>query len=372
VKDILKSIYLNFREHLLYGLGTLISENGSADVGVDRDIGKILFIRIDRIGDLVLSTPAFKAIKRTFPYCELAVLASASNQPLLIDNPYVDKIFVYDQMKGLTCKIGIIKQLREYHPDLVIDPYSDYEVKTALISFLSGAKMRVGYTGYGRETFFNIKVRTAKEKKHFVDQTLDVLEPLGIVAKDKKPDLFLTEEEKQWGRKWIKESVIGCKHIVGIHPGAYYESQRWLPERFAELANEVRKDGETDVIIFGGPGDKSLVARITSMLDENILSYVTDDIRGFVALLSCCRIFICNNSGPLHMAVAINIPTISIMGPTDKDRWMPVGKMHKVLRADDIPCIGCNLGYCEMKTHECMNSITSSMVLEAVSKVLKG
>ena len=372
MKDILKSIYLNVRKQLLHGLGMFIPDNKSGEFRSELKLGKALFIRIDRIGDLILSTPALKAIKRAFPACELAVLASASNQSLLINNPYVDRIFVYEKKNGLGNSNGIIKQLRKYCAELVIDPYADYELKSALISFFSGAKKRLGYAGYGREIFFNIKVKAAKEKKHFVDQTLDVLEPLGIATRDRKPDLFLTEEERQWGREWVKENVKGCNRIVGIHPGAHYESQRWLPERFAELANEVRKDRGTEVIIFGGPGDKRLVATISSMLDKNVVSYVTGDLRRFAALLSCCHVLACNNSGPLHMAVAINIPTISIMGPTNKDRWMPVGEIHKVLRADDIPCIGCNLGYCEMKTHECMKSITSSMVLEAVGGVLKG
>ena len=372
MKDILKSIYLNFREHLLRGVGTLIPENRSADVRVDRDIEKMLFIRIDRIGDLVLSTPAFKAIKRAFPACELAVLASASNHSVLINNPYVDRIFVYEKKNRLGNRNGIIKQLRKYNADLVIDPYPDYELKTALISFLSGAKIRVGYAGYGRETFFNIKAKTTKEKKHFVDQTLDVLEPLGIAAKDKKPDLFLTEEEKRWGRKWIKDKGVEGKLIVGVHPGAHYESRRWLPERFAELANEVRKDRETEVIIFGGPGDKRLVERISSMIEKTQISHVTDNLRRFTALLSCCHVLVCNNSGPLHLAAAINLPTVSFMGPADKHRWMPIGEIHKVFRINDLPCIGCNLGSCKLKGHDCMRLITSSMVIDAVKDCLRG
>jgi len=126
-----------------------------------------------------------------------------------------------------------------------------------------------------------------------------------------------------------------------------------------------------DVIIFGGPGDEGLVDQIRSMIYAEVPTYVGDDLRRVAVLLSCCSVFICNNSGPLHIAVSVGIPTISIMGPTNKDRWMPIGEFHEVLRIDDLPCIGCNLGYCKIKTHDCMRLITPSMVIDAVKDFMK-
>lgn len=371
VKAILKDIYLNFRKYLLRVLAILIFDKKLPDFGSGQDIQKILFIRIDRIGDLVLSTPALRALKQGFPHSELVVLVSPSNQSLLLNNPYVDKVLVYDQKKRLGDKIAIIKQLRAYGFNLAIDPYPDYELKTALIALLSGSKKRVGYASYGREVFFNIETPKIKDNQHLVDLTLEILNPLGISAKDKTPEIFLSDDEKKWARNWLKEKGVWGKPIVGIHPGGYYESQRWLPERFAELVDQLQKDRKLDLIIFGGPGEEALAKKISSMVTGELLTYVEDDIRRFAVLLSYCSVFICNNSGPLHIAVGIGIPTISIMGPTIKERWMPIGDIHKVLRIDDLPCIGCNLGYCKIKTHDCMHLITPSMVLEAVESTLE-
>lgn len=370
MKSIAKIIYLNLRRTLLSILGLFFVKR-LQDFGLEHGVNKILFIRIDRIGDLVLSTPALRALKHAIPTSDLTVLASLSNQPILINNPYVDRVIVYNQRQGLKNKIRIMKRLRKYKFDLAIDPYPDYELRTALIALLSGAKRRIGYALYGREAFFNLNGPTLVKDKHLVDLTLDIVEALGVTAKDKTPEIFLSDDEKKWARNWLKEKGVWGKPIVGIHPGGYYESQRWLPERFAELVNQLQKDKELYLIIFCGPGEEVLAKKISSMVNQEVLTHVEDDIRRFAVLLSYCSVFICNNSGPLHIAVALRIPTISIMGPTIKDRWMPIGDIHRVLRIDNLPCIGCNSGYCKIKTHDCMRLITPSMVLGAVRDFLR-
>lgn len=364
-----KIIYLNLRRILLSPLYLLFAKK-SSQIKLSK-IKKILFIRTDRIGDLVLSTPTVKALKEAFPGSELIVLASPCNQSLLFHNPYVDKVFVYDQKLGLSHKIGIIKQLRKYGFDLAIDPYTDYELKTALIALLSGAKWRTGYSSYGRQVFFNLNGPELAEDRHLVDLTLDILKSLGVVANDKKPEIFLTEQEKKWAGNWLRTRGAEGKPLIGIHPGAYYESQKWPPDSFAEVARRLRENKRLDVIIFGGLGDKDLAEHINSMTGEDTLMHVQGDLRQFAALLSHCTLLICNNSGPLHTAVALDIPTISIMGPTNKDRWMPIGDIHKVLRIGDLPCIGCNMGYCKIETHDCMRLISPSMVIEAAKNFLQ-
>jgi heptosyltransferase-2 len=371
VKAILKNIYLNFRKYLLRVVAIFILDKKIPHSVSGLDIRKILFIRIDRIGDMVLSTPALKALKQEFPQCKLVVLASPSNQPLLAHNPYVDRVIVYGHKNGLRKKIGSIKQLRGYGFDLAIDPYPDYELKTALIAFVSGAKSRIGYASYGREIFFNLHGPGVVEDKHLIDLTLDIIKPLGVVANDKRPEIFLTEDEKEWARNWLEKRGVGGRPMIGIHPGGYYETQRWLPERFADIANHLQKSGDLDVIILGGPGDERLVHLIRSMIHAEVPTYVGDDLRRFATLVHSCHILICNNSGPLHIAAALNIPTISFMGPTDKKRWMPIGEFHKVLRIDNLSCIGCNLGYCKIRTHDCMRLITPSMVIDAVKDFMK-
>jgi len=369
MRGIIKRTYLYIRKYCLYCFSILRAHKKNNRIRINDEIKKILFIRIDRIGDLILSTPVLRNLKNAFTGCELTVLASNSNHSILFNNPYVDRVIVYNQNQNFFKKLSTVIKLRAFDFDYAIDPYPDYELTTALIALVSGAKGRLGYGSYGREVFFNINAPAPTSDRHFIDLTLDVLKPIGVTIKDKVPEIFLSETEKEWSRFWIQNNQIGTKPIVGIHPGAYYESQRWPAEDFSVLVNKLqKKSSQLDFILFGGPEDSDLVDRIRSKIHARVPTFITKDLRQFISLLSTCAILLCNNSGPMHTAVALKIPTLSFMGPTEKDRWMPVGRNHKVLRIDDLACIGCNEGYCPKETHDCMRLITPSMVMDSLNK----
>jgi lipopolysaccharide heptosyltransferase II len=340
------------------------------------NIQSLLFIRVDRVGDIVLSTPAFEAIKATLPQVHLAVMASPANASVLKNNPHVDDVVVYDRFAGLYEKIRFIKRLRLQNFCLAIDPHSDYELKTACLAAMSGAAHRIGYAAYGREIFFNGPAPIVDEDKHFVDVTLDLLKAIGISAKNRNPAIYLSEDEQAGAREWVDEKRLLKKSIIAIHPGAYYETQRWPVEYYAELIRLIRERSQADVILFGGLSDSKVVDDIGSRVKRDICVSIQDDLRKFFALLSQCRVLVCNNSGPLHCAAALNIPTISFMGPTVKEQWMPLGEGHSVLRRDKLPCIGCNLGYCRIKTHDCMRLIKPecviSLILEKIVTIKMG
>ena len=368
MKQVAKTAYLQIRKFLLHLFSVFIPNKRSAIA--DANFPKILFVRIDRIGDMVLSTPAMKALKQAYPRSEVTVLASPSNKDILKHNPYVDRIVVYDKRHRFHEKLGLIRYLKGLRFDLAVDPYAGYELLTALIVFFCGAPARAGYGVDGREVFFNLETPSITEGQHFIEMNLSVLKPLKVKAEDLKPELFLSADEKTWAREWLNLRSFGKKPLVGVHPGAYYKSQRWPPEYFAELIDLLHADGKADVLLFGGLGDKALCQRIEEKAATGVRSFFTNDIREFSALLASCRVLVCNNSGPMHMAVALNVPTISTMGPTNKDRWMPLGPDHQVFRIDDLPCIGCNLGYCKIKTHNCMRLITPIMIRRAIYQFL--
>jgi lipopolysaccharide heptosyltransferase II len=367
MRGIIKRTYLYIRKYCLTCFSIFWAHKRNNSIGANDEIKKILFIRIDRIGDLVLSTPVLRNLKNAFPGCKLTVLASSSNHSILFNNPYVDKVIVYNQNQSFFKKFITVIKLRAFEFDYAIDPYPDYELTTALIALVSGARGRLGYGSYGRELFFNINAPAPATDRHFIDLTLDILKPIGVIIKDKVPEIFLSEAEKEWSRYWIQNNQIGTKPIVGIHPGAYYESQRWPAKNFSVLVDKLMKCSQLDFILFGGPQDSNLVDRIRSKIHARVPTFIAKELRQFIGLLSTCSILLCNNSGPLHTAVAMKIPTLSFMGPTEKDRWMPVGCNHKVLRIDDLSCIGCNEGYCPKETHDCMRLITPSMVIDSLN-----
>jgi lipopolysaccharide heptosyltransferase II len=336
-----------------------------------RNIQRILFIRVDRVGDMVLSTPAFRAIKDALPQVHLTVMTSPANASVLKNNPDVDEVIVYDRSAGLLEKMRFINGLRSRHFDLAIDPYTDYELKTAWLAGLSGADYRIGYAAFGREIFFNCPSPKIEGNKHFVDGALDLLKRIGIFSENRNPAIYLGTDEQTWADQWLQENGFCGKKIVAIHPGAYYETQRWLPEHYAELIDLIRLQTPFEAVLLGGPSDAIVVEDILVRLKHPACVSIQEDIRKFFAILSQCQLLVCNNSGPLHCAVALDIPTISFMGPTVKEQWKPIGEDHRVLRPDDLPCIGCNLGYCKIRTHDCMRLIRPEKVIEVILEKIK-
>jgi lipopolysaccharide heptosyltransferase II len=367
VKQRIKKLYLRSRRAAL-GAIPLRAGAGSIHDSLRESIRRILFIRLDRVGDVILSTPAIEALKRRFPHSEITVLLRPGPEALLAHNPHVDRCAVLDPGAGLPERYRLLQDLRRRRFDLAIDPCDDWKLESALLAWLSGARCRIGYPGEGKEAFFTILADYPAGSAHMTDVIMGTLKPLGIASSDPRPRLYLTGEERGKAAEWLAGKIGGGKPLIGIHPGAFYVTQRWLPEYFAALTDRLLQS--CSVILFGGSADEELVERIQSLARRKALQVITADIRWFAALLSKCRLLVCNNSGPLHVASALEVPTVSFMGPTVKELWSPVGQGHKVLRADDLPCIGCNRGACPTGSLDCMRRITPQMAAEAVLETL--
>ncbi len=371
MKAVLKSVYLNLRRLFLNGLGFLLPR--SAAPSAYASPARILFVRIDRIGDIVLSTPAISALKERYPAAELTVLSSPVTAPLLAADPRINRVIVWDVSKGWAGLVVIMKIIRGLRFDLVIDPHAEYEVKTALIAFMSGAKIRAGYEVYGRGVFFNVTVAPAKERVHFVKEAFGVLRALGIEAPVGEPKLFPSKEAQgEAGKLLAGYGVNENDLLIAVHPGGYYPSQRWLPERFAWVIAGLMSRYKTKILLIGSASERELVEKIAGSIagtlsDRTIIKAV--DLRTDVlgALIRHSSLFIGNNSGPLHMAGALKVPSISTMGPTDPVRWYPLGSDQVVLRSN-LKCSPCNIGGC--KSHECMNDLTVDMMMEGVEGLL--
>jgi lipopolysaccharide heptosyltransferase II len=368
-RSIFKAIYLNVRGFALSTVGFLTSRQGVAPLL--SDIRNILFIRIDRVGDMALSTSAFSVIKAALPTVRLTVMASPANAPILKNNPDVDEVIVYDRSASLLEKMKFINRLRSRRFDLAIDPYTGYEVKTAWLAAMSGAAHRIGYAAFGREIFFSLPAPMIEGNKHFVDGALYLLKRIGIPIENRNPAIYLGADEQAWAGQWLQKNGIHGKKIVAIHPGAYYETQRWLPEHYAELIRLIQEQTSLGVVLMGGPSDAMIIDNIQNKLKRPVCVSIQENMRNFFAFLSQCQMLVCNNSGPLHCAGALKIPTVSFMGPTVKELWMPVGEVHHVLREDNLHCIGCNLGYCKIKTHDCMRRIKPEKVINLILEKMR-
>jgi lipopolysaccharide heptosyltransferase II len=366
----IKLMYLKFRAASLAAIKLFFAPypNG-VQQGLNR-FRKILFIRTDRIGDMVLSTPAFKAIKTAFPDAVLTVLASRTNYSLIQSDPHVDEILIHDSSAGLRETARMVRRLRFRRFDAVIDPMTSYDAKTAFLSYLSQAETRIGFAGYGREVFFSAPVQQPEPKPGIVDLHLALLARLGIHCSGIEPELFLREEEMDRARRWVRRVAPEGERIIGLHPGAHYATQRWGIRNYAALVELLMKNTGLKPVVLGGPADIPLVKGILSRTNDSVPTMLSSDLRESMALISQLNALVCNNSGPLHIAAALKVPTVSFMGPTVKSLWTPFGSSNRVLRADDLYCIGCNNGVCGKGTLECMQRLTPEIALGALAELL--
>ncbi len=363
IRCLLKRGYLATRKLAMLPFRAFVKEVMPETAG----LRNILFLRHDGIGDMVLSTPAFRALKEGMPHARLTVLASPRNRDILSGNPFVDEVMLYEP--GLSGTVKIIRELRRRSFDIVIDPFLSYKLHTALLAVLSGAGYRLGFAVSGREVFFNLRCPEGDERRSVSAQTLDMARALGLNPRDSMPRLYVSgrEREEAWENLRKKGAVKG-DILVGIHPGGRYESQRWPAGRFAMAADYMISVYRARVVLFGAEDDRETVRFIRKVMSNRPLLMDEAGLRAFIAALSCCSLLICNNSGPLHIASALGIPSVSTMGPTAPRLWWPEGEGHIVIRKN-LPCSPCGLPAC--RSHACMKLISVEEVLQAAGSQLE-
>ncbi len=359
LKQTLKLTYLLSRRTLLSPLVSL----RKLTIPQKEDISTILFLRNDRIGDMVLSTAAFKALRTIYPQAKITVVASENNNQIIRNNPNIDTVLIH---RGF---LWFVKEMRKRAFDLAVDPFNTSELKSAFLAFISGARYRLGFEEASREVFFNVRGPGLYPVKHLIEHLLELIGCLGVAVNGCEPELFVTDEEINWAIEALSGLRISqSKPTVAIHPGGYYESQRWPAERYGLVARELLEEFGVNVLVFCGPREKHLARKILEISGDNAVAVSDLSVRQLMAIMSRCELFLGNNSGPLHVSAALGLPTVSLIGPTVVPLWLPWGSGHIVLRKKDS-----SNPYCTAvaKGRACLESITVDEVLEAVRSQIK-
>ena len=193
---------------------------------------------------------------------------------------------------------------------------------------------------------------------------------------EKNPQIFPNQKDENSLRDFLIEKRIEKDDIVvGIHPGARWETKRWNEEKFAEVCRLLNQRQEVKVILFGDQTDQEVIERITARVeDQKALKAVNLALRELVSLINRCDCFVTNDSGPMHIASALGVPVVAIFGPTHpKLGFSPIGSANAVLTAN-VECSPCSLHgerRCKKKSRYCMDLIEPEMVAEAVERLLE-
>lgn len=338
---------------------------------------KILVIRTDRIGDLIASTPVFETIKKRYPDSYIAALVSPYTKDLLRYNPFVDELLIYDAdgiHKGLNGLMKLAKELKEKEFDAVVTLYSKFSL--GLLVYLAGIPKRIAPATKIAQMFYNYRItqRRSRSVKHEADYNLELLKSLGVERAFKSVGLWTDRESDEAASRYIEnEGLLKAskgRKLIGIHPGSGGSAGNWRPERYAGLADKLISDYGYTVLLTGSIKEAELLTKVRGIMKHKPSIYLSDSILIFAALLSKLSVFVSSSTGPMHMAAARKVPTVSIFPPVKACtpvRWGPIGNRQLVLMPDVPQCERCIKEKCQY--YDCMDRITIESVVEGINRM---
>ncbi len=343
----------------------------------EHKIKRILICRTDRIGDVLLSTAVIKALRDAYPHAYIAMVVSPQAKEIVEGNPYLDSVFIFDKkaaQRGFFGTRRFAQELKKRRFDLSIILHPTNRMH--LVTFLAGIPRRIGYD---KKLSFLLTDRIKHTKhlgeKHEMEYALDMVRYLGIEPKEKNLYMPLKKESEIWADNLLKEHCLtGENRLIVIHPTASCPSKIWPAERFAQVANQLILRYKAKIAIISAEKDNPLVKAVI----EDIRSLVIDlsgqtSLSQLASLLKRAKLFISNDSGPVHIASAVGTPVISIFGRNQKglgpQRWGPVGLKDRFLHKP-AGCIECLAHNC-VKDFACLKAITVEDVVKVAAELLE-
>ncbi|HCJ65927.1 MAG TPA: lipopolysaccharide heptosyltransferase II [Elusimicrobia bacterium] len=336
---------------------------------------RVFIIQTAYLGDAVLTTLLLRETKENFPDALLTVLSTPEIKEIFAQSPEVNNLIVYDKRnkeKGLLPFFRLVKKIKKENFDLAILPHRSF--RSALLVWLAGIPRRIGFISSEGKIFLTDLV-PFDWRIHDAERNLELLKPLGVKRLGHSGELSISVDENT-KMEFLHEYNLDEKDlIVGINPGSVWPTKRWLPERFAEVIDLLIERDKVKVIIFGGKEDTGSTEEIEKKVHYPIINLAgKTNLKELIALISGCNIFLTNDSGPMHIAVASKVPTVAIFGPTTKELgFYPYGEEHRIVEVD-LPCRPCSLHggkKCPLGHFNCMRMISAEQVYSTVKEVLR-
>ena len=334
----------------------------------------ILIVRTDRIGDVVLSLPLAGLIKKHYPACNVTFLLRNYTKELTDDHPYIDEVIIIKENNGKIPVSSNVNQLKKKSFDSCIVVYPT--LITALIVYLSRIKIRVG-SGYRWYSFlFNRRVYEHRKYagKHELEFNVSLLKVFGIndsvTPNNVKFDIKINPSTLESVKKKLGNYGIDLtKKVIIAHPGSGGSAVDLSLEKFAEIVCSLNNLEKASVVVTGSENEKEICGIVSG--DSNVVNLAGKlNLSELTALISCCRVFISNSTGPIHIAAALGIFTIGfypkILACSAK-RWGPY-TTKKAVFLPEIECENCTREQCERI--DCMNSINYEGVIKEVKREL--
>ena len=335
----------------------------------------IIVIKLSAIGDVIHALPVSYAIKEQFPETHLTWVVEQAAYAILEDNPYIDELILFEKAKfrsvrGFLREIGPFRRrLRRRRYDASLDLQGLF--KSAAIAWNAGAKLRIG-TANMREgaDLVSRPVRGAHAEGHIVERYLDVARALGCAVNEVRFPVAVSERDVAAAEDLLaREGVQEGRRFVAFAIGANWPNKRWPVEYFAALADRLYRAHYIPVLVGGGHLDETLaqdIVRAAGIPPVNLVGRT--NLKQLAHIFTRAALVLGGDTGPVHLAAGLRVPTVMLMGPTDANRNGPYGQLEHAIEVDRS-CRGCWKRACP-KGLDCLAAITVDEVVAKMRPLL--
>jgi len=333
---------------------------------IEKDkIKKILCIKPRGIGDIILSTIILENLAADFPEAKIDYLTEKFAKASVENNPFVNKVLTMNETEF---PLIVALRIKKEKYDMILDLWSN--PRTAQITFFSGVKYRVGFAYRGRKYAYNILATSERGKHHSAEHNLELLKPLKVPVNTKNIHFYVSQEDDEYGKRFIGKYFRKDTLVVGIIPAGGWPSKRCDATKWIDICSAINKKYKVQYLILWGPGDEYDADYIKNHFPDRTVIAPKTSLRQMSGLIKNCGFIIANDSGPMHMAVALGIPTLGIFGPTDPAKHGPYSEKSDYVLKEDLFCINCDYLECPYN-HECMLQLSVYDIIKKFNSILK-
>jgi len=344
------------------------------------DPQRILLLRLERIGDLLMALPGIAAVRRHAPSARIDLVVGSWNEELARAIPFVDNIETLDARwlarEGTGWDLATMMQRaatwRRRHYDIGINFEPD--IRSNILLAAARPAWTAGYASAGGGPLLDLALdydpgsHTSDNARRLAAAVFE--SPLADLP---GPLLAISDEHRQRAR-----SIVGAaRHpLVAMHVSGGRPIKQWDPQRFGDVARKLAATRGATILLTGSEGDRALVARVKAVLPESAVIDVASgaDLLTLAALLDQSDLLVTGDTGPMHLAHAVGTPVVAVFGPSDPVRYAPRGPFDRVVRID-LPCAPCNRirlppARCQGKIPDCLALVSADSVFDAAAAVL--
>lgn len=288
---------------------------------------KILIVNIKFLGDLIVSTPALRSLRKKYPDAEIVIIVRKEFEDVLKYNPYINRIILFDaKIKGnkgienFIKGIKFIKKIREEKFDVFIALHPGDRI--SFWAWFSKAKIRIAPSKQSFSFLINRKVDVYENTISYLEYYNQIVSTFGVQIDSNKTEFFIPKEDEIWAEQYFQNYELNKKLVVCIHPGASEPSKIWPSENFVNLINLLKAHSEIKILLISGPKDREICSVIlNSFNDKSLMFYNSFSILKTAALIKKCALLITHDTGTRHLAVALRVPVLALLPEDNSDCW---------------------------------------------------